>query len=218
MQKRERSILIVACYGHFISHFNMLVFPAILLPLASRLGLGMAEALGLSFMMYLMFGVTALPWGLLADRYGARPLLALFHLGAGICALLTAMNISNPFMLSLSLAGIGMFSGIYHPAGLGWIAKETKNTSRAMSYNGVFGNFGLAAAPLIAGLVNYLSGIELLYVIVAAMNLAGLPLLWAGRNGTQPVSAAKKNHQEKSVASWVPFLVLLVAMTLGGIV
>ena len=80
MTVRERAILIVSCYGHMMSHFNMLIFPAILLPLTGRLGLAMPEVLALSFWMYLLFGVTALPWGLLADRFGARPLLVLFHL------------------------------------------------------------------------------------------------------------------------------------------
>ncbi len=55
----------------------MLVFPAVLLPLSAKLNLAMTETLGLSFMMYLLFGLTALPWGLLADRFGPRPLLAL---------------------------------------------------------------------------------------------------------------------------------------------
>jgi len=46
---KERRILVVACFGHFLSHFNMLVFPALLLPLAARLSMLMATTLGLSF-------------------------------------------------------------------------------------------------------------------------------------------------------------------------
>ena len=77
MNSSDRSILTVTCYGHFLSHFNMLVFPAILLPLSAYLSLGMAATLDLAFWMYLLFGLTALPWGILADRIGPRPLLAL---------------------------------------------------------------------------------------------------------------------------------------------
>ncbi len=62
----------------------MLVFPAILLPLAGQLNMDMADVLGLSFGMYLLFGITALPWGIAADRLGARIFLSVFYAGAGI--------------------------------------------------------------------------------------------------------------------------------------
>jgi len=195
----------------------MLVFPAILLPLSAQLNLGMTETLSLSFAMYLLFGLTALPWGLLADRFGARPLLALFYLGAGGSALITAININNTFLLSLSLAGIGLFSGIYHPAALGWIAKEVEKTSRAMAYNGMFGNLGLATAPLVAGLINYFYGITVLYIIVGGMNFIGLGFLFFCR--TTSVNVSKKTGPSSgNFSTWTPFLVLLVAMMLGGIV
>ena len=199
-----------------MSHFNMLVFPAVLLPLSAKMGLDMVQTLALSFWMYLLFGVTALPWGLLADRFGSRPLLLLFHLGAGVCGFLAAMNMSNPFILSLCLAGIGLFSGIYHPVGLGWIARDFENTSQGMAYNGMFGNLGLAAAPLLAGSVNYLWGAEAVYVLLGAVNASGLIFLYFAREGHDGhKSGSKKTHRQGSLA---PFLVLLVAMMLGGIV
>ena len=216
MSPKERSILTVTCFGHFMSHFNMLVFPAVLLPLSAQLGMDMGQTLALSFWMYLLFGVTALPWGLLADRFGSRPLLLLFHLGAGVCGFLAAMNMSNPFILSLCLAGIGLFSGIYHPVGLGWIARDFENTSQGMAYNGMFGNLGLAAAPLLAGFVNYLWGAEAVYLLLGVVNGSGLILLYFAREGHvghQP--GRKKTHRQGTLA---PFLVLLVAMMLGGIV
>jgi MFS family permease len=217
MQTKERTLLTVTCYGHFMSHFNMLVFPAVLLPLSAKLNLAMTETLGLSFMMYLLFGLTALPWGLLADRFGPRPLLALYHLGAGGSALFAAIYVDNPFLFSLCLAGIGLFSGIYHPAGLGWIAKEIEKTSRGLAYNGMFGNLGLAAAPLLAGIINYLYGISTLYIVVGGMNLLGLPLLYFCKTGSGKVIMKKSSAGENST-SWTPFLILLAAMMLGGIV
>ena len=56
----------------------MLVFPAVLLPLSAGFGMDMAQTLALSFWMYLLFGVTALPWGILADKIGSRPLFIVF--------------------------------------------------------------------------------------------------------------------------------------------
>ena len=65
----------------------MLVFPALVLPLTEKYGMGLVPVLALSFWMYLLFGVTALPWGLLSDRFGAKPLLLIFYTGAGFCGL-----------------------------------------------------------------------------------------------------------------------------------
>lgn len=216
MSPRERSILTVTCFGHFMSHFNMLVFPAILLPLSGRLGLDVAQTLALSFWMYLLFGLTALPWGLLADRFGARPLLAVFYLGAGLFGFLAALNLSDPLALGFCLAGIGLFSGIYHPAGLGWIAKEFEKTSQGMAYNGMFGNLGLATAPLLAGSVNYLWGTEAVYMVLGVMNIGGFFLLYLARNGQSGLQV--RTAEANSKHSFAPFLILLLAMTLGGIV
>jgi len=215
---RERSILTVTCYGHFISHFNMLVFPAVLLPLTGILGMDMGATLALSFWMYLLFGVTALPWGLLADRVGSRPLLFLYHFGAGICGLLAAFNVSNPFMFSLCLAGIGLFSGIYHPVGLGWIAREIENTSQGMAYNGMFGNLGLATAPILAGTVNYFWGVGAVYVVLGVVNMSGLILLYFVKNGHAAKETTQADEKSPAYGNLKPFLVLLVAMMLGGIV
>ncbi len=218
MKAIERSILTVSCYGHFISHFNMLVFPAILLPLSAKLNLPMTETLSLSFLMYLLFGVSAFPWGIAADRYGARRLLTIFYIGAAGCAVLAGLCVDNSLLFTLSLAGLGLFSGIYHPAGLGWIAKEIENTSRAMAYNGIFGNLGLATAPLLAGLVYYEFGIQVLYFVVAAMNFSGLFLILLTRPSKSTIIQAKgKGAQQESAGSWQPFIILLIAMALGGI-
>lgn len=216
MNANDRSILTVTCYGHFISHFNMLVFPAILLPLSGRLGLDMVETLSLAFWMYLLFGLTALPWGLLADKLGPRPLLALFYLGGGGCGLAAALSVDSPLAFKLSLAGIGLFSGIYHPAGLGWIASCVSRTSAGMAVNGMFGNLGLAMAPLLAGIVNWLFGIEAVYFSLALLNLSGIFLLWQRKE--QHCQTTHTNNNSTETACWKGFSVLLVCMMLGGVV
>ena len=137
MTPNERNVQITTCFGHFLSHFNMLVFPAVMLPLATRLNLPLAEVLGISFWMYLLFGITALPWGLAADRFGAKPLMAVYYAGAGLCGLAAAGWIDTPGYLALALAGIGLFTGIYHPAGLGLISKQITRISYGMGINGM---------------------------------------------------------------------------------
>ena len=196
----------------------MLVYPALLLPLAQNFAISLEEVLALSFWMYLLFGVSALAWGMLADRFGPRPLLAIFHGGAGLCGIWIALSLDSPLGLWLPLAGLGLFSGIYHPVGLGWIAKEMKKTSRSMALNGMFGNLGLAVAPLVAGSVNYFFGLSAVYLVLGLLNFTGLILLFF----TKKSKVVRRSPSQ--VGANVPggnlrvFLLLLIAMTLGGII
>ncbi len=214
MNSQERGILAVTCFGHFMSHFNMLVFPALVLPLSRQLGLSMAQTLELSFWQYLLFGITALPWGLATDRVGARSMLRLFFLGAGLCGLGAAFFLETPWLLALCLGGIGLFSGIYHPAGLGLIARGIQRTSMGMAYNGIFGNLGLAAAPLITGLVFWVWGARAAYVVLGGLNFVGLATMFVLSVEEPPRAQGKEARSASGMVT--PFLILLVAMMLGG--
>ena len=60
--------------------------------------------------------------------------------------------------LTLCLGVIGVGCSAYHPSGLALISKGIRVRGRAMGINGLWGNFGIASAPLMAGMLNYLSG------------------------------------------------------------
>jgi len=216
MDSRELRILFATCYGHFMSHFNMLVFPAVVLPLVGRLKMDMADILDLSFWMYCLFGITALPWGMIADRWGSKLLFLTFYLGAGCSGLAAAVWIDNPSRFSMALAMIGLFSGIYHPIGLGMISKEIKRVSLGMAYNGMFGNLGLATAPLLTGVVNWLWGPSAAYLSLGVLNLLGVGLI-AVLPRTEVHRSDRKSSGDGN-GFLVAFLILLVAMMLGGIV
>ncbi|MCI5222238.1 MAG: MFS transporter [Candidatus Electrothrix sp. AR4] len=174
MDLTDRSILTVTSYGHFLSHCNMLVFPALALPLSLRFGFDLATTIDLGFWMYLLFGLAALPWGILADKFGSRFLLLLFHLGGGCSALAAAVFVDSPLAFKFSLVGLGFFSAIYHPAGLGWIARDVSRISAGMAVNGIFGSLGLAMGPLLAGLLNWLFGVQAVYLCLGILNIVGI--------------------------------------------
>jgi MFS family permease len=216
MDSSESRILIATCYGHFMSHFNMLVFPAVVLPLAGRLKLDMAYILDLSFWMYCLFGVTALPWGMIADRWGSKSLFLIYYLGAGCSGLAAAAWIDHPSRFSMALAMIGLFSGIYHPIGLGMISKEIKRVSLGMAYNGMFGNLGLATAPLLTGVVNWIWGPSAAYLSLGILNLLGVGLIAV----LPPMEVYRSDSKSSDDGNGllIAFLILLVAMMLGGVV
>lgn len=213
MTYRDRNVMVITSFGHFLSHFNMLVFPAVVLPLVSRLDLALDQVLALSFWMYLLFGVTALPWGLVADKLGGRALMQWFFAGSGVCGLAAAGCIESPVLLSASLAGLGFFSGIYHPVGLGLISKKVTRIGFAMGINGMFGNLGLAAAPLVAGILTWVWGPWAAYMALGGLNLAGVLVM-----GLMPLPATEATPmEEKDNGPGRGLIVLLVAMMLGGV-
>ena len=216
MKPQEQSILITSCFGHFITHFNMLVFPAVVLPLTGHLGLDMAQVLGLSFWMYLLYGITALPWGILADRFGAKPFMLLFFLGAGLSGLFAAYWTDSPALFSVALAGVGLFTGIYHPVGLGMISKGVERMSMGLGYHGMFGNLGLATAPLLAGISNWLWGPRAVYLALGILNLMGMGLMWV-LSLTEPKAEKEESVVEGDNGLLQAFIILLVAMMLAGI-
>ena len=193
----------------------MLMFPALVLPLMGKYGMDLSHVLALSFWMYLLFGVTALPWGMLSDRIGARPLLLLFYTGAGLCGLAAGFFIDSPGPFSLCLAGVGVFSGIYHPAGLGLISRGIRKMSMALGYNGMAGNAGLAAAPILAGVINHFYGMRIAFIFLGCLNLIGAVIMLL-----LPVIEPAKNEKPESQSSMrlmLSFAVLCMCMMLGGV-
>ncbi|MBF0450228.1 MAG: MFS transporter [Candidatus Magnetomorum sp.] len=212
----ERKIITITCLGHFLSHFNMLFFPALVLPLANYYGTDLSDIVGRSFWMYCFFGITALPWGIAADRWGARRLMMIFHIGAGMCCFSAALWMDNLLIMSICLAGLGAFSGIYHPTGLGWISRSVSRISFGMAINGIFGNLGLAVSPLVAGILNWMYGIKAVFWFAGAINLMGVFVLVGLPVPSEIQGKVSRNYSGKNMIK--PFIMLLLAMMLGGVV
>lgn len=196
----------------------MLAFPAMLIPLAQHFNMSIANTLEISLWMYMLFGISALPWGIFADRWGAKPLMLLFYAGAAVSGIAAAFCIDSLTKFTVALASLGFFSGIYHPTGLGLISKEIKRVSFAMGYNGMFGNLGLATAPLLTGIVNWIWGPKTAYLLLGAMNMLGLTLMLCFPMSKSLSLKIKKSSSDKKSKIVPAFFILLVVMMLGGIV
>ena len=215
MNSEERKIVTVASFGHFMSHFNMMVFPALVLPLTKYYHLDFSRVVQLSFLMYLFYGITALPWGLVTDRFGAKRLLAAFFLGTGLCSILAAFFMASPFVFSMYLAGIGIFSGIYHPAGIGLISRGVRKIGKGLGINGVVGNLGFASGPLIAGFINWKWGPRAAYFFLGIFNILGFFLmLFLKIHDPEKGISINKSGEEGLLKG---FIILCFAMIFGGI-
>jgi MFS family permease len=171
MDSREKNVLVVVSANHFLAHFAMLFFPALVVPISGDISaLDMSDVLALSFPGYLAFGITALPAGFLATRYKSKTLLAF---GAGVVALgaLGAGLMGDPQTLPYWLLMIGVGAGMYHPVGLALVSNTVRKRGKGHGIQGIFGNVGIAAAPFCAGALSYAVDWRFAYEVLGAVAL-----------------------------------------------
>jgi len=215
----EHKIITFTCIAHFLTHFYELVFPALAIPLTLSLGMDLGDVLKLSFLMYLLYGVGALPWGIISDRFGNRRSLVIFFFGCGAGALMTAFS-HSAVTIALSLAVVGFFASIYHPAGMGLISLGIRNRGMALGINGVAGNIGLVSAPFAAGILNWLVGWQMTYLLIGIFSM-----LWGGILLVIPIDETPIHevstdtdpavHDTNSYMKY--FLILCCVMTVAGL-
>lgn len=143
--------------AHFYTHYGLLVLATAVLAMTQQapgaFGGEYGPILALGTAMFVVYGLGALPMGTLADRFGRKAMILTFFLGAGGCMALAGLA-QGPVSLALALAGFGAFAAIYHPIGTAIIAEAGGDrVGRAMGINGVFGNIGVASAPVATALL-----------------------------------------------------------------
>ena len=178
MDSNEKKILILTSAAHYLTHFFVLAFPALVMPISRDFSIEPAAVLKIGFPMYLLYGVLAIPWGYLSDRFDARRMMAFGMILAGIGFVASGFAESLE-QLALGLGVIGVGCSAYHPSGLALLSKGIRVRGRAMGINGLWGNFGIASTPLVAGTLTYLVGWQstllvfgLIGVLVGAVCLA----------------------------------------------
>jgi MFS family permease len=215
MTRMEQRILLLTCPCHFFTHMFILVFPAVTMPVVKALGMPLEDVVKLGFLMYLMYGIGALPAGYIADRWQARRLLiyGVYAMGAGL--LLTGL-FPNPGSIRFGLFLVGIGASIYHPAGLALISRTVRQRGYALGINGIFGNLGIAAAPLVTGVLTWLFSWDRAFVILgAAAILTGL-LLSLIRVDESPSRVEKpKGAGDGDYVKY--FVILCVALVMGGL-
>ena len=193
----------------------ILVFPAVTIPVMNSLSMPLEEVVRLSFLMYLFYGLGALPAGYAADRWQARKLLiaGVYTMGFGLAL---AGMARTPYLMSLSLMIVGVGASIYHPAGLALISRTVRRRGHALAINGVWGNLGIASAPFLTGLLTWGFSWRTAFVVLGSSSVVAGFLLSLIRvdEASNPVH---KDPGEKSGEYMKYFLILCVALVLGGL-
>ncbi len=179
--------------AHAYAHFFLLIYPAVVVVLGVREGGDYGDLLLPSTVGFVCFAAGTLPAGWLGDRWSRPAMLALQFLLLGAGALLAGAR-EDASLLLPGLALIGLGAAIYHPVGLP-LAAETGGrrggVGRALGVNGVWGNMGVAAAPLLSGWLAARFGWQGAFLAPGALALAtGLAFLPLCRGWPSPASAA----------------------------
>ena len=152
MNKNDRSIVGVAMLAHAMVHTYELSIPILVTVWldvfqVTEATIGLVVSVG-----YALFGLGALPGGILADTYGSRPLIIACLVGMGASFLLLSVAPSVGF-IAVALVVWGAAASVYHPSGLSLISKGVTQRGTAFAYHGMAGNLGIALGPLATALL-----------------------------------------------------------------
>ena len=208
--------------AHGLTHYSLLILPTAVLSMAvpgGAFGADYGAILALATGMFLLYGLASLPQGWLAARLGRRALMAIFYFGAGV-SLAAAGLTSSPVALAVALSSAGLFIAIYHPVGTALLVEAAVDRpGRAIGLNGVYGNVGVALAPLVTAFIAAQAGWRAAFMLPGAISIA-LGLLWLR------VPAADL-HARRAVAAFPPIprhlvrravVVLLLIAAASGLV
>ena len=138
-----RRTLLLACAAHGLVHTLELAAPALLLLIATEFDAGDLRMGQVITLLGLLFGLGALPAGLLVDRFGSRALFVTTMAGAAVSVLLMSMAPSlTLFAVGAMLLGASL--SLYHPAGTALLTHATEATGSVFAKHGMAGNAGIA--------------------------------------------------------------------------
>jgi MFS family permease len=152
MNRNDRAITGYAMVGHGLVHTYELAVPILVTVWLAEFSVT-AATLGLAVSVgYGLFGVGAVPGGLLVDRLGSRPLIAacLVGMGGSFALLAAAPGVLG---VAAALGCWGIAASVYHPAGLALISNGVTERGTGFAYHGMAGNAGIALGPFLTALL-----------------------------------------------------------------
>ena len=161
------------CVGHSIDHIFMLLFMYLIGNwdgIFWQLSYGELAVLFTPAMV--MFGLGGPLAGWLADRWSGPGMMTVFFIGTGVSSVFTGFA-DGPAMLGVGLFLIGTFASIYHPVGIPLIVRGAgERRGRLLGINGVFGSAGMAATPVVVGVLFAAGGWQAVFVVPGLVCIA----------------------------------------------
>ena len=169
----RRSLLVALSIAHFAGHVTNSLLSALLPFIRDAFLLSNTQA-GFAVTAYaIASGVTNAPFGLLADRVGARRVIIGGLVASGLASIAIGLSGSYPLLL-LGLLAMGIASGTYHAPASALIAETFTFARRgvALGTHTTAGHLAFFAAPLVAGTLAVAGTWRLPYIAFAVAPIA----------------------------------------------
>jgi MFS family permease len=205
--------------GHLLDHVVMLIFPVVVIALAREWDRPYSELLPLSLGGFIAFGAFAIPAGWIADHWSRYRMMAIFFFGIGSSLFLTGFA-QSAWQITIGLTIVGMFAAIYHPVGIAMLVAASGKMGRALGWNGLWGNLGLATAALVAGALMDLWGWRAAFFIPGLASIAAGAAFLLLVPDPGPVEKKTKTigvDVDRRTMARI-FAILLVATACGGVI
>ncbi len=214
----ERRIVGITSLGHALCHISMLVLPAVLAPIAAEYDLGLTEITAIGTLAYLLFGLGALPSGIITGVSSAKMMLIVYFFGTAVAAAIVAFATNFvAFVIGMSL--LGLFASIYHVAGPTLISYHSSKTGKAFGVHGVSGSGGITLAPLLAGVIATWVGWRAAYgVLIIPGLIGGISLLFDREIPYEKPDVQAHLREDTGDARVLTFVLLMGATALNGFV
>ncbi|TYL43143.1 MFS transporter [Dickeya sp. ws52] len=216
MKINKLPLLAQVSAAHWVSHFHMMVLPALMPLISAQRGISYVE---MGFALGVFNIVSALvqtPIGFAVDRIGPRrTLIAGLTLGS-LCFLSLGFFTSYSWML-IAMALAGLANAVYHPSDYALLSRgiAENRMGRAFSVHTFSGFLGTAVAPAILLTAAAFTSIEFALVLSGLFGLLTVPML-LGEHEALPAATAhdKKAAAPKVAVFTLPILSLLVLFML----
>jgi len=211
--------------GHFVDHLFMLIFAKAAFSAGLSFGLAKdgayAEMIPYGIPALILFGACAPIAAFLADKWNRNGMIAVFFIGVGVASIATSFA-TSPFEIGIGLAVLGVFAAIYHPVGIAMVVEGGGNVGWRLGANGVWGNMGVAAAPLIAGFILADYDWRLAFALPGILAIV-LGLGFVGFVRSRRIRPPEPNPREKAMVGFAPgwqraLLALAMVTAAGGFV
>ncbi|AIR69933.1 MFS transporter [Dickeya fangzhongdai] len=217
MKINKLPLLAQVSAAHWVSHFHMMVLPALMPLISAQRGISYVE-IGVALGVFnVVSAIVQTPIGFAVDRIGPRrTLIAGLTLGS-LCFLSLGLFTSYSWMLA-AMALAGLANAVYHPADYALLSRgiAENRMGRAFSVHTFSGFLGTAVAPAVLLAVASVTSIEFAFVLSGIFGLLTVPMLLGEREARPSAAAAQNKHSQapKVAVFTLPILSLLVLFML----
>ena len=208
--------------GHFADHMFMLIFAKAAVSAGLAFGLAehgaYAEMIPYGIPALVLFGACAPLAAFLADKWTRNGMITVFFVGIGASSVATGFA-QSPLQIGIGLSVIAIFAAIYHPVGIAMVIEGGGRVGWRIGVNGVWGNMGVAAAPLISGFILAAYDWRLAFILPGLVSIAvGIGYGFFARSGKAkpPPSTAREKALIGFAPGWKRALCALALVSSAG--